>query len=200
MGLWTNNGLTLIATAVQTPSANVAPSFVGISPGCGTIASGIPSGTPITSLPLDAVLPVNLSGSQQLTVTDGTNSETVTTSGPVTAGAASIPIASWTPVHTYVSHVTGVCPTPLVSDTALYNETQRIAVSATSAGGSAGESLIAGYFDSTPPTAIYLLVGWFGGAGATSSVGTGTIMAEDIVLWNHTNNADTFMYQGDGFL
>lgn len=198
MGLWTNNGLILIATAVQTAGANVAPSYVGISPGCGTLSGAIASGTPITSLPLDAALPANLSSSQQLTVTDGTNSETVTTSGTVTAGATSIPINSWTPAHNYAAHTTGVCPTPLASDVALYNETQRLAVTASAAGSSAGESLLSTYFDGTQPTAVYLLVAWFGGASATSATGTGTLMAEDVVVWNHTVNADTFMYQGDG--
>ena len=198
MGLWTNNGLILIATALQSPGANVAPSYVGISPGCGTLSGAIASGVAITSLPLDATLPANLSSSQQLTVTDGTNSETVTTSGTVTAGATSIPINSWTPAHNYSAHVTGVCPTPLASDVALYNETQRVAVTAAAAGASAGESLLSTYYDGTQPTAVYLLVGYFGGASATSATGTGTLMAEDIQFWNHAQNQDTFMYQGDG--
>ena len=197
MGLWTNNGLVLIATAVQTAGANVAPAYVGISPGCGTLSGAITSGVAVTSLPLDATLPANLSSSQQLTVTDGTNSETVTTSGTVTAGATSIPINSWTPAHSYAAHTTGVAPTPLASDISLYNETQRLVVSAAAAGAAAGESLISSYFDGTQPTAVYLLVGYFGGASATSATGTGTLMAEDVVVWNHTINADTFMYQGD---
>jgi hypothetical protein len=201
MGLWTNNGLTLIATAVQTPGANVAPQYVGISPGCGTLSGAITASTPVTSLPLDATLPVTLGSGQGLTVTDGVNSETVTVAaGGASAGAGSITINSWTPVHNYAAHTTGVCPTPLTSDTALYNETQRLGVTAASAGGSPGESLIIGYFDGTQPTAVYLLVGWFGGATATATVGTGTLMAEDIVVWNHTVNADTFMYQGDGII
>src|SRR5690242_4288159 len=116
MGTWTNNGLILVATAVQTPGANAGLSYVGISPGCGIISSAITSGTPLTSLPLDATLPANLPSGQSLTVTDGTNSETVTVAtGGVSAGASSIPINSWTPAHTYAAHVTGCCPTPSAS-------------------------------------------------------------------------------------
>jgi len=51
--------------------------------------------------------------------------------------------------------------------------------------------------EGTQATGIYLMVGYFGGASATSSTGTGTLMGEDIKFWNHTVNADSFMYQGD---
>jgi hypothetical protein len=193
MGNWTNNGLTAIAALVQ-----AAITYVGISPGCGTVSSAIASGTPITSLPLDAVLPATLAGGQSLTVTDGTNSETVTVvGGGVLVGAVAISITSWTPAHSYVAHTTGVCPTPSASDTSLYNETAREPMAATSAGSSPGELLLSAYFDGTQATALYLLVGFFGGA-ATGTPGTGTLMADDIQLWSHVVNADTFMYQGDG--
>lgn len=198
MGTFTSNGLILIATAVQTPGANAGFAYVGISPGCGTLSSAVTSGTPLTSLPLDATLPANLPSGQSLTVTDGTNSETVTVAtGGVSAGASSIPINSWTPVHNYTAHVTGCCPTPAASDVSLYNETQRESVSGTSAGSNPGESLVSAYFDGSQSTAVYFSVGYFGGATATATPGTGTLMGEDIVYWNHTVNADTFMYQSD---
>jgi len=131
-------------------------------------------------------------------VTDGTNSETVTTSGSVTGGTTpTIPINSWTPAHSYAAHTAGVCPTPAVTDSALYNETARVAITAASAGAGVGESLNAGYCDGTQATAVYLLVGFFGGSTASSSVTTGVLMGEDIVYWEHVLNADSNQYQAD---
>lgn len=199
MGTWTNNGLILVATGVQTPGANVALQYVGISPGCGTFSSAITSGTPITSLPINSPgLPAALASGQGLTVTDGTNSETVTVAtGGAAQGATSIPINSWTPTHSYAANTAGCCPTPSASDTVLYGESQREAVSGSSAGSNPGESLVSAYFDGSQSTALYLSVGYFGGAAATATPGTGTLMGEDIVFWNHTLNSDTFMYQSD---
>jgi hypothetical protein len=198
MGVFTTAGLNLIATAVQAPAPNVAMAYVGISSGCGTISSGISSGVGITTIGLDAGLPVALAGGAGLTVTDGTNIETVTVGGGGAAhGVTTITISSWTPLHTYVAHVTAVCPTPLAADTALYNETVRIPAAAGTPGAGAGESLTTAYFDGTQATAIYLLVGYFGGSTATSTAGTGTLMGEDIQFWNHVLNSDTNMYQAD---
>ena len=199
MAVITNTGLTLAATALQTPGANVAITYVDIVPGCGTLASAITSGVAVTSLPLDATLPAGLSSGQSLTVTDGTNAETVTTSGAVSAGATAIPISSWTPAHSYAAHTTGVAPTPAASDSALYNGTAavRIAANAGVAGANPGESLNNGYFDGTQPTGVYLLVGYFGGSTASSTAGSGTLIAEDIQYWSHTLNSDSASFQLD---
>lgn len=196
---WTNNGLTLVATAIQTVGANVAMQWVGISPGCGSLSGAIASGTPITAIPINSPgLPAALPGSQSLTVTDGTNSETVTVAAAGAAqGATSIPIASWTPVHSYAANVAGVAPTPAASDTTLYGESQRVAVSGASAGSNPGESLISGYFDGTQATAVYMSVGYFGGATATSTPGTGTLMTENLEYWDHVQYQETYMYQDD---
>ena len=200
MGVWTNGGLTLTATALQTTSGNAAITYVGIGAGAGTLATAITAGVPLTSLALDAGIPAALASGQTLTVTDGTNSETVTTSGAVSPGATSIPINSWTPVNSYVAHTTGVAPTPLVTDTALYNEQTRLAANLGSAGANPGESLNTGYFDGTQASAFYMQVGFFGGATATASVNTGTLIFEDIQVWSHTLNADSAMFQADSQL
>jgi hypothetical protein len=199
MGLWTNVGLQLVATAVQTAGANAAASWVDIIPGCGTLASALASGTAYTSLSLNAGLPVALSAGQSLTITNGTSTQTVTTSGPASIGATSIPVNSFTANANYAINVTGVCPTPLATDTALYNGSSAIRVAATAgvAGSNPGESLSAGYFDGTQATAIYMLVGYFGGSTATSTPGTGTLMIEDVQYWSHVINMDTNMYQAD---
>ena len=198
MANWTNGGLNLVASAVQTPGAQVAVTYVAIGTGAGTMAAAITSGVAITSLTLDANVPASLASGQQLTVTDGVNSETVTTSASVTGGATNvIPIASWTPAHSYAAHTTGVTPVQVAADLTLYNETQRVAANAGVAGASAGESLNAGYFDGTQPTAVYLQVGYFGGSTATTTLGSGTLMMEDTQYWSHTLNADSNQYQVD---
>lgn len=200
MGTWTNAGLNLIASAVQSASASCAITYVGISPGCGTLASALTSGNSYTTLTLDAGIPAGLSNGQSLTITDGTNTQTVTTSSSVPALGTSIPVASFTASHNFAAHTTGVAPTPAASDLALYGESARIAANVGTAGAAAGESLNAGYFDGTQPSGTYLMVGYFGGSTATSSVGTGTLMGEDIQYWNHTLESDSNMYQADNVI
>lgn len=195
--LFTNAGLTLLATALQTNGAQVAITYVAISTGCGTLASGLTNGTVYTSLPLDAALPANVAASASLVITDGTNTQTVTCNGGATAGAMSIPVNSFTASATFAAHTTGVVPTSLATDLTLYNETQRVAVSASAAGATPGESLNSGYFDGTQPTAVYMSVGYFGGSTATSTLGSGTLIAKDLQYWNHTLNNDSASFQLD---
>lgn len=201
MAVITNAGLTLLATALQTPGVSAGVSFVGIGTGCGTLALPVTSGSGLSSLPLDAGLPANLSAGQQLTVTDGSNSETVTVgAGGALAAATSIPINTWIPANSYAAHTTGVVPVPQASDIALYNESARVAANPGVPGANPGESLNSGYFDGTQPTGIYMLVGYFGGSTATSSTATGTLIAEDIGYWNHILNTDSASFQLDSTL
>jgi hypothetical protein len=197
MALFTTVGLNLMATALQSPGANVAISYVAVGKGAGTLSAAVTSGVPLTSLPLDAALPANVGAGAQVTITDGINTETATCNGGATAGATSIPINSWTPTHNYAAHTTGVIPTPLAADTAMYNEVARVSANAGSAGANPGESLTNAYFDGTQPTAVYMQVGYFGGTTATATLGTGTLIAEDVQYWNHTLNADSSTYQLD---
>ena len=194
---WTTVGLNLAATGVQSSSANAAMTYVGLSKGCGTLASALSISVTYTSLTLDAPLPANLSAGQSLVITDGTNSQTVICNGVQTAGTSILNVVSFLATANYAAHTTGVAPRPLAGDIALYNESVRVPVLAAGAGSGAGESLISGYADGTQATAIYLMVGYFGGASATSSTGTGTLMLEDVQFWNHTINTDTNMYQAD---
>lgn len=195
--VWTNTGIDLVATAIQTPSGNAAITYVAIGTGAGTLASGLTSGTAYTTLTLDAGIPVALASSQSLTITDGTNSQTVTTSASVAQGLTNIPVASFTASFTFAAHTTGVAPTPAVTDTALYNETARVAATAGSAGASPGESLNTGYFDGSQDTAFYMQVGFYGGSTATATLGTGTLMIEDVQVWNHTINVESNIYEAD---
>jgi hypothetical protein len=197
MAVLTNVGLALIATALQTDGASVAITYAAVGTGCGTLSAARNSGSTYTTLPLDAVLPANVANGASLTVTDGTHSETVTCNGGATAGATSITINSWTPSNNFAAHTTGVAPTPLAADTALYNEVARVAATAGAPGASPGESLNSGYFDGTEATNIYLQVGYFGGSTATSTLGTGTLIAADVQYWDHTINADSATFQLD---
>lgn len=198
MAVFNTAGLNLIATAVQTNGAQAGITFVGIGTGCGTLSAAVTSGVAQAALPLDVGLPAAVSSGQGLTVTDGTNSETVTVGAAGAAqGATSIPINSWTPAHSYAAHTTGVAPTPLAGDLKLYNETVRVAAQPGTSGANPGESLNSGYFDGTQGTAIYMQVGYFGGSTASASVNTGTLMMEDLQFWNHTLNADSATFQAD---
>ena len=192
MAVITNTGQTLLATALQTPGAQAAISFVGIGTGCGTLSSAVTAGSPLTSLPLDAGLPAALTNGQQLTVTDGVHSETVTVSAPgASQNATAIPINSWNPANNYAAHTTGVALQQSASDLALYNEVVRVAANAGVPGANAGESLNSGYFDGTQASGVYLIVGYFGGPTATASPNTGTLVAEDVQYWNHMLNQDS---------
>jgi hypothetical protein len=199
MAVFTNNGLTLIATALETNGAQVAPTWVAVGTGCGTLQNALSPGTSYTSLQLDLGIPVGLASSQSLTITDGTNSQTVTTSGSVTAGATNIPVTSFTASANFAAHTTGVAPTPAVTDLTLYNEIVRVAALPGVAGASPGESLVSAYFDGTQATHLYLQVGYFGGA-ASSTLGSGTLMMEDVQYWNHTLNADSATFQADSVI
>ncbi|HET9109682.1 MAG TPA: hypothetical protein VFN78_02540 [Ktedonobacterales bacterium] len=194
---YTNQGLNLLATALQTNGAQVAITWVAIGTGCGTLASALTSGTAYTALSLAAGLPAPLASGQSLTLLNTAgDSETVTTSASVLAGATSIPITSHTPTHTF-GIGSGVTTTPAATDTALYNETYRLAATPGSAGASYGESLNPAYFDPTAPGGTYVEVGYYAGSTAGSGAGTGTLMARDTQLWIHTLNADSGFYQLD---
>ena len=198
MAVIVNTGLTLLATALQGNGTQSAVAFVGIGTGCGALSGNITSGSPVTVLNLTAGLPAALTGGQQLTVTDGTHAETVTVAaGGAVLNATAIPINSWNPLNNYTALVTGVAVTPLAADLALYNEVVRVAANAGVPGGSAGESLNSGYFDGTQPTNLYLIVGYFGGSTATAAPNTGTLIAEDIQVWNHVLNQDSASFQLD---
>lgn len=198
MAVWTNAGLTLVATALQTNGASVAPTYVGIGTGCGQLASALTSGVAYTALPLTAGIPAGLSSGQSLTITDGLHSQTVTTSANVSAGATSIPVTSFTASYTFsASTPTGVTPTPSATDLTLYNEIARVAANAGSAGASPGESLTPGYFDGTQATNLYLQVGYFGGSTASSALNSGTLIWEDTQYWNHTLEKESNYYTAD---
>ena len=203
MATITNIGQTLLATALQTPGAQAAIVFVDIAPGCGTLASGITASNPTTSLPLNAGLPAALGAGQALTITDGVNTDTCTVaSGGAAQGATSIPVNSFTPAHTYAANTTAVAPTPTAFDLALYNGAAgiRVAANAGIPGANPGESLNNGYFDGTQPSNTYMTVGYWGGPTATSTPGTGTLIAEDVQYWAHTLNQDSASFLFDNTL
>lgn len=195
MATWTNTGISLVATAVQGPASNTNISYVGISKGCGTLSSALNAGSAYTSIGLDAGLLVALASGRALTITDGVHTQSVTTSAPASVGATSLSVTSFVATSTFAAHTSGVAPTPLASDIALYNESVRVAAFPGSAGAAAGESLTSGYFDGSQATGVYLLVGFF--AGSSPSPGGGILMIGDVQFWNHTVNADSNIYQAD---
>jgi hypothetical protein len=199
MAVFTNAGLTLLATALQANDVQTAVTYVSVGLGAGTLSSGLTNGSPYTSLPLQIALAVNISNGQSLTlVNSGGNTQVITASGVGNViGATSITVTSFNANATYAIG-SGVVNTPAASDLALQNEAVRLSASTGSAGSNPGESLNAGYFDpSSTSTGIYLEVGYWGGSSATSTLGTGTLMARDVQYWNHTVNSDSASYQLD---
>lgn len=201
MAVLTNSYLTLLATAMQTNGNSTAITYVSVGTGAGATTAAYNSGTPYTSVAITAAYTGTISSSQVMTLVDSggdTQSVTCNSTTNITLGMpATIPVNSFTPTATFAIG-SGLVNTPTATDIAMQNETNRIAATAGSAGGSPGESLNPGYFDpSAVPTGLYLEVGYWSGAAATSSLGTGTLAAHDIQYWNHTVNADSAMYQLD---
>ena|SRR5579875_1772570 len=197
--LWTNAGLDLVATAVQTAGVSAAVTYVAIGVGCGTLATALTNGTPTSTLTLNAPgLPANIASGTVLVITDGVNEDQATVASPgASAGATSIPLTGYTPANNYAANTTGVAPLPLASDVALYDEVARVPANTGVAGTNPGESLNSGYFDGTQATNYYMQVGFFGGSTASATLGSGTLMIEDIQYWNHTINNDSNTYQAD---
>ena len=200
MGKITNAGLILLASAQQTAGVNAAYTYVAIGTGCGTLASALVSGNAYTTLTLDAALPADLADNTALLLYDGTNSQPVIVNGAALTGATSITVDSFTASHNFAAHTTGLVPTPTAGALTLFNETVRVGVSASVAGATAGESLTSGYFDGTQATAVYLEVGYFGGATASSALASGTLVGIDTAYWNHVVNVDTNMFQADSLI
>ena len=189
---FTNAGITLLATALQTPGVNAAVTYVAIGTGVGTLASGLTSGNTYTSLPLAAPLPTTLAAGQALTLLDASgHTQALTASGAGnTAGVTSITVNSFTANASYAAG-SALSTTPAATDTALYNESARVAALTGIPGGVAGESLLSAYFDPTTASGAYIEVGYYGGSTATATSGTGTLIARDLQFWNHTQNADS---------
>jgi len=186
-------GLNALATQVQS-----LITYVAVGTGCGTLSSGLTSGNAYTTLALTTGLPANVAAAASLTITDGTHNQVVTVTGAgALAGATSIPVVSFVASATFAPSATGVVTTPQSSDLTLFNETSRLVATIGVAGAAAGESLNSAYFDPTTPSGVYVEVGYFGGATASSSPNTGALIARDIQFWNHVVNVDSASFQLD---
>jgi hypothetical protein len=203
MAVITNNGLNLWATAIQTPGANVAVTYVEISTGLGTLAVALTSGTAYTSITLAAGIPNSIANGQSLTLIDSTGDMQVVTATGNSPGDTAIGVTSFTANANYAVG-SGLTTTPAATDSQLYAESTAIRIAATPgvSGAAAGESLSTGYFDPTTATGVYLEVGYWGGSTATTTPGTGTLIVRDVIspFWNHTLNADSNSFQMDSVL
>lgn len=192
----TNNGLSLLAAALINGSANATITFVAIGTGTGLLSAGVTSGVPTTALSVNA-LAAGIAAGQALTIIYQTFTDTVTvTSAGALAGATSIPINSWTPAFAFPAG-SGLVNTPAVTDGQLQAEAARVEISAGTVGANPGETLISGYFDPTTPSGAYIEVGYFGGPAASLTANSGTLVARDIMWWQHTLNVDSFTNQLD---
>lgn len=198
MAVITNGGLNLIASALQTSGANVAVTYVSVGLGAGTLSAALTSSTAYTSLSLQAPLVYSISPGQSLTLIDALgDTQAVTTTGTNSAGSSTINVVSFVASANFAIG-SGVVNTPAATDTQLQNEASpRVAATPGSAGALAGESLNSAFFNPAIPANTYLEVGYWGGSTATSSLGTGTLMARGIQFWAHTLGADSATYQLD---
>lgn len=201
MAVFTNGGLNLLATALQTPSVNAAVTYVEVGTGIGTLATALTSGTAYTTITVGTGIPAALANGQSLTLTDSLGDTQIITCTGNSPGDVLINVSSFT-ANTNYAIGSGVVTTPAATDTQLYAQStaHRIAATPGVAGAAAGESLNTGYFDPTTATGVYLEVGYWGGSTATSSAGTGTLIARDVQFWNHTNGADSASFQLDSTL
>ena len=190
-----NAALTLLASALINSSANASVSYVALGTGAGALSSGLTSGVAVTALAVNA-LSAGIASGQSLTLIYQTYTATVTTSAAVAAAATSIPITSFTPSYSFPSG-SGLVNTPNANDTQLQAESTRVEISAGTTGAASGETLISGYFDPTVATGVYVEVGFFGGPNASLTANSGTLVARDVIWWDHTVNVDSFTAQLD---
>jgi hypothetical protein len=201
MAVFTNNGLNLLATALQTPGANAAVSYVEVSTGLGALSIALTSGNAYTSITLAAGIPNTIANGQSLTLIDSTGDTQVITGTGNSPGDTVINVSSFNANANYATG-SGLCTTPAATDTQLYAESTAVRIAATPgvSGASAGESLNTGYFDPTTATGTYVEVGYWGGSTASATPGSGTLIARDVQFWNHTNGADSASFQLDTVL
>jgi hypothetical protein len=193
MAVWTNAGISQAAVA----GVQNGVTYIAVGTGCSTLASALVSGTPYSSLTLNAGIPAPLATGTVLTITDGVNTDSATVASPgQNIGDTVITLSGYTAANNFAINVTSVTPTPLATDLALYNEIARVPANPGVAGATAGESLTSGYLDGTQPTNVYVQVGYFGGV-ASATLNSGTLMIEDIQYWSHTLDADSATFQAD---
>jgi hypothetical protein len=197
--VFTNVGLSLMATALQTPGANAGISYVAIGLGAGTLSTALTSGNPYTSLALAAPLVGTIAVGQSLTLFDSLGDTQAVISTGANPGATSIGVNSFIAGANF-GVGTGVVNTPSVSDTRLQNEVARVGTTGGAPGSIPGESLNFAYFDPGALTNIYIEVGYYGGNTASLTLGSGILIARDVQYWNHTQNVDSAGFQLDSIL
>jgi hypothetical protein len=200
----TSVGATLWATSIQTNGAQTAVAYVSVGYGTGVLTAALNNSTMYSSIAITPSYTGTIANGQSLTLLDsGGDTQIVTSSAStaITSGVnISIPVTSFTASAMFAIG-SGLVNTPAVTDTALQNEGTRVAATPGSPGAAAGESLNAGYFGPTAvPTGLYLEVGYYGGSTATSTLGTGTMIARDVQFWIHAYNADSAFLQLDSTL
>lgn len=179
-----NAGLDLLRDGLIGAATDTQIHYVALGGGCGVLSTGLTNGqTGITSLAMSAGIPNSLTNGQSLTIMNGVSSQVVTTSASVAQGATSIPVGSFTANAAYPATTTSVTPTPAATDTTLHNETFRKAVTMQSAVGGAGVATTTLFISPQDDNAVIAEVGWFAGASASASTGSGVMIAR--TLYNH---------------
>jgi hypothetical protein len=182
-----NSGLNLLRDGLIGAATDTQIHYVAIGTGCGVLATGLTNGqTGITALAMSAGIPFALGSGASLTLMNGASSQVITTSSSVSAGATSIPVTSFTANANYPATTSSVTPTPATSDTTLHNETFRKAVTVQSAGG-AGVATTTLFLSPQDAVSVIAELGWFAGVSATSTPGSGAMVARVLYNHQHTN-------------
>ena len=147
MAVFTNGGLSLLATALQANGTSSAISYVSVGLGAGTLATALVNGSPYTSLSLQVALAVNIGAGQSLTLFDGVgDTQVITASGAGNIiGATSITVTCFNANANYAIG-SGVVNTPAATDIQLQNEVVRLPAIPGFPGANPGESLNGSYF------------------------------------------------------
>jgi hypothetical protein len=175
----TNNGLNMVRDALLGRLSNAQVLYIGVGTGLTTLSSALTASNVYTVLSVAATA-TSIASGQSLTLTNGTNSQVVTASANVSAGATSIPVTSFTANFSYPATTTAVVNTPSVNDTQLQNEQFRKLYSTTLNGVAQGEGITRCYL--APQDALIQIAefGWFASSSATSTPNSGILVARAI--------------------
>lgn len=179
----TSAGLTRLASLLQ---ADIA--YASIGTGTGLLNAALTPGQTYTSLSVQAGVPAaGLAAGTALTLVNGTQSQDLVVSTFTPGGTSSIPVQSFAANASYPVG-SGLLTTPQASDLQLQNEVYRKPITNVVQGAQPGEVLATAYWAPTDaPGATYLEIGYWA-ADATTTLGSGTLIARAIYWFPHTSS------------
>jgi len=171
----TTAGKNLVRNALEGLATDLAIKRVAFGSGLGTLTTGLTSGLAYTTLAVTALAKAVANG-ESLTIQNMTSSQVVTASAAAAQGATSISVTSFTANANYAVG-DAVTHTPAAGQTALDHEQYRKPVTDFSDTTDAQLVTIV-YVNPTEGNGfLYEEVGWFAGAAAGDTAGSGVMVA-----------------------